>query len=205
MINSFSVNVSTNNINHTSYLNEGGIEIDLGQGEVKSVLQNFRNTKKILVEEQKILTDLETYLDFKDNSECQKVTPYLITFHVNYKEDIFDLKEFEIATKLDLALVRVVSDKISYKDKKELTFSKSKYSYLKHLSESSTLHFYHHKCELKLVNNVTFSIRFFQENIHKEKDYASRFACISFQSLDRTSATTTLIFFNFSSFTRYTN
>ena len=38
MINSFRVNVYTNYINHTSYLNERGIEIDVGQGEIKYVL-----------------------------------------------------------------------------------------------------------------------------------------------------------------------
>ena len=58
-----------------------------------------------------------------------------------------------------------------------MTFSKSKYSYLKHLSKSNTLHFYHHRCELKLVSNVTSSIRFFQESIHGEKDFAFKF-CI---------------------------
>ena len=45
------------------------------------------------------------------------------------------------------------------------------------MSESNTLHFYHHKCELKLVNNITSSIRFFQESIHEEKDFAPNF-CI---------------------------
>ena len=58
-----------------------------------------------------------------------------------------------------------------------MTFSKSKYSYLKHLSKSNTLHFYHHRCELKLVSNVTSSVRFFQESIHGEKDFAFKF-CI---------------------------
>ena len=38
MINSFRVNVYTNDINHTSYLNERGIEIDVGQGEIKYLL-----------------------------------------------------------------------------------------------------------------------------------------------------------------------
>ena len=46
MINSFRVNVDTNDTNHTSYLNEGGIEMDVVQGEIKYVLQNFRSTKK---------------------------------------------------------------------------------------------------------------------------------------------------------------
>ena len=82
-----------------------------------------------------------------------------------------------MARKLNLALVRVDFGNISYKDKIETTFSKSKYSYLKHLFESNTLHFCHHKCELKLINNVTSSIRFFQESIPEEKDFASKF-CI---------------------------
>ena len=90
MINSFSVNVDTNDINHTSYLNEGGIEIDVGQGEIKYVL----HTQKILDEEQKKLTDLETYLDSKDHSEWKEVIPYLITFHVNCKVDVLGLEEF---------------------------------------------------------------------------------------------------------------
>ena len=67
MINSFRFNVDTNDINHTSYLNEEGIEIDIGQGEIKYFLQNVRSTTKILEEEQKKLTDLETYLDYKDH------------------------------------------------------------------------------------------------------------------------------------------
>ena len=45
MINSFRVNVDANDVDHTSYLNEGGIEIDTGQGE--------KNTIYRMVEEQK--------------------------------------------------------------------------------------------------------------------------------------------------------
>ena len=97
--------------------------------------------------------------------------------HVNYKEDVFGLEDYEIATKLTLQLVRVSPGKILYKDKIETRFSKSKYSYLKHLSESNTLRLYHHKYELKLVNNVISSIRFFQESIHEEKNFVSKF-CI---------------------------
>ena len=48
---------------------------------------------------------------------------------------------------------------------------------MKHLNGQSLLHFYHHRCELKLINNVTTSIRFFQDIIHEKKDFASRF-CI---------------------------
>ena len=73
-----------------------------------------------------------------------------------------------------MALARVDSGKISHKDKIETKFSKSKYSYLKHLSESNTLNFYHHMCRLKLVNNVTSSLKFCQESTHEEKDFTSK-------------------------------
>ena len=86
----------------------------------------FRSTQKILDEEQKKPTDLETYLDSKDHSEWKEVTPYLITFHANYKEAVFVFEEFDIATKHNLTMVRVDSDNILYKDKIETTFSKSK-------------------------------------------------------------------------------
>ena len=74
--------------------------------------------QKKIDEEQKKLTDLETQLDSKDHSEWKVVIPYLITFHVNYKEDVFNVEEFEIATKLNLALVYVDPGKILNKDKR---------------------------------------------------------------------------------------
>ena len=72
MINSFRAHADTSNINHTLYLNEGGVEIDVGKGKIKYVLQNVRGTKKILDKEQRKLTELETYLDFKDHSEWKE-------------------------------------------------------------------------------------------------------------------------------------
>ena len=77
----------------------------------------------------------------------------------------FNFRKSLDTLRVNLALVCIDSGKISYKDKIETMLFKSKYSYLKHLSESN-MHFYHHKCELKLVNSVTSSIRFFQESIH---------------------------------------
>ena len=38
--------MDTNDINHTLQLNERGIEVDVGEGEMKYVLQNVRSTKK---------------------------------------------------------------------------------------------------------------------------------------------------------------
>ena len=46
MIYSFRINVDTNDINHTLQLNERGIEVDVGEGEMKYVLRNVRSTKK---------------------------------------------------------------------------------------------------------------------------------------------------------------
>ena len=48
-----------------------------------------------------------------DYSKWKEVIPYLITFHVGYKEDVFYFEEFEIATKLNLELVPVYSGKMS--------------------------------------------------------------------------------------------
>ena len=42
MTNSFRVNEDKNDINHTWYLNEVEIGIDVGQGEIKYVLQNSK-------------------------------------------------------------------------------------------------------------------------------------------------------------------
>ena len=74
---------------------------------------------------------------------------------MNYKDDVFDENEFETATKHNLALVQEDGSRLRYKDKIETQFLKySKNSYLKHLKKSNTLHFYHHKVELELANNV---------------------------------------------------
>ena len=67
---------------------------------------------------------------------------------------------------------------LEYKDKlSEGGTSKSKYSYLKHLSKSNRLHFSHAKAELKLINNLTTCLRFFQQSVHDQKDFESKF-CI---------------------------
>ena len=43
--------------------------------------------------------------------------------------------------------------------------------------KSNRLHFSHEKAELKLINYVTTSLRFFEPNVHCEKDFESKF-CI---------------------------
>ena len=106
IINSFRVNIDTDDINHTTYNNADGLQVDLGEGEIKYVLQNVENSRPRLKNEEKKLKKIEDFLDSKNHPEWKQTTPYLITFHVNYKEDVFGTDEFEIATKHDLDLVQ---------------------------------------------------------------------------------------------------
>ena len=162
MINSFRVNIDSDDINHTTYNNADGLQVDSGEGEIKYVLQNVENSRARLENEEKMLNKIEDFLDSKNYPSWKQTTTYLIIVHVNYKEDVSGVDEFEIATKHNLDLVQEDGSRLRHKDKTETQFSKySKYSYLKHLKKSKTLHFYHCKVELKLVNNVTTSIGFF--------------------------------------------
>ena len=170
MINSFRINTDNDDINHTTYNDADGLQVDLGEGQIKYVLQNVEHSTVRLENEEKKLKKTEDFLESKNHPEWKQTISYLITFHVNYKEDVFDVDEFEIVTKHNLVLVQEDDSILGYKDKIETQFSKySKYSYLKHFKKSNTLHFYHHKVELKLVNNVTISIRFFQETYTSRK------------------------------------
>ena len=55
MINSFRVNTDTDDINHTTYNNADGLQVDLGEGEIKYVLQNVENSRPRLKNEEKKL------------------------------------------------------------------------------------------------------------------------------------------------------
>ena len=97
---------------------------------------------------------------------------------MNYKEDNFGIETKVIATTYDLNLMKEDYSTLEYKDKlSEGGSSVSKYSYLRHLSKSNKLHFSHEKAELKLINNVTTSLRFFEQSVHDQKDFESKF-CI---------------------------
>ena len=97
---------------------------------------------------------------------------------MNYKEDNFGIETKEIATTYDLNLIKEDYSMLEYKDKlSEGGSSVSKYSYLRHLSKSNRLHFSHEKAELKLINNVTTSLRFFEQSVHDQKNFESKF-CI---------------------------
>ena len=106
MINSFRVNIDTDDINHTTYNSADGLQVDLGEGEIKYVLQNVENSRARLENEEKKLKEIEDFLDSKNHPEFKQATPYLITFHVNYKLDVFCVDEFEIATKHNLDIVQ---------------------------------------------------------------------------------------------------
>ena len=139
-------------------------ELDLSQGELKFLSENYEKINTRLKLETANLKEKENALDKITTVAWEEVTPYLITLHVNFKENVFGLEKFDISTKCNLALVTKEGSSITYKDKIE-----DKYSYLKH-------HFYHHLCEIKLINDVTASIRFLQPNIHERKDFAAKFS-----------------------------
>ena len=167
-INFFRVNIDTNDVNHTSYdETPSENQIDLTTGQLKYVNENVQKSKEILDTQTESVKNAERYLDSINHKEWKEITPYLLNFHMKYKENVFELEEFDISTKYTLELVTRDNSKLSYKDKIQNTFDSSKYSFVKHLNGQSLLHFYHHRSELKLINNVTTSIRFFQAIIHK--------------------------------------
>ena len=133
--------------------------------------KNFKKSEDKLEVEKENLKAIENILDMTEYKEWKEVTPYLLTSQVNSKEDVFGLKIFNIATAYNLALIRQDDSVLKYKDKIENEFSDSKYSFLKHLNKTNRFHFYHHHCELKLINNVTTCIRFSQNNIHEKEDF----------------------------------
>ena len=114
---------NTDDINHSTYNNADDLHVDLGEGEIKYVLQNVENSRAGLTNEEKKLKEIEDFLDSKNHPEWKQTTPYLITFHVNYKEDVLSVDKFEIATKHNLDLLQKGS-RLEYKDKIETQFSK---------------------------------------------------------------------------------
>ena len=104
------------------YNNADGLQVDLGEGKIKYVLQNVENSSARLESEEKKLKEIKGVLDLKNHPEWKQTTPHLITFHVNYKEDVFGVDEFEIATKHNLALVEEDGSRLGYKDKIETVF-----------------------------------------------------------------------------------
>ena len=153
------------NNNHTSYdQTPSENRIDLTTGELKHVKENVQKSKEILDRQTESIKNAEKYLDSTNHKEWKGITPYLLNFHMKYKESVFELEEFDISTKYMLGLVTRVNSKLSYKDKIQNTFGSSKYSFMKHLNGQSLLHFYHHRCELKLQLDF-FRILFTKKSI----------------------------------------
>ena len=148
-------------------------QADLRTGELKYVNENVQKSKEILGRQTESVKNAGRCLDSINHKEWKEMTPYILNFHMKYKESVFELEEFDTSTKYTLKLVTRDNSKLSYKN----TFDSSKYSFVKHLNGQGLIHFYHHCRGLKLINNVTTSIRFFQDIIHENKDFASRF-CI---------------------------
>ena len=146
-------------------------ELDLSQGELKFLSENYEKINTRLKLETANLKEKENALDKITTVAWEEVTQYLITLRVNFKKNIFRLEEIDISTKYNLALVSKEGSSITYKDK-----IKDKYSYLRHLTKINLLYFYHHLCEIKLINHMTTSKRFLQQNIHKRKDSAAKFS-----------------------------
>ena len=101
MINSFNTNIDTKDLKLNDYVgNRGSIEqIDSTQSEIKYIHQNLKNFNTRLSLEKEKLSAIENYLDVKNYKEWKEDTPYLISFHANFKEDVFGLKEFNVAQK----------------------------------------------------------------------------------------------------------
>ena len=114
------------------------------QGEIKFRKEDLDQSKIEHDDANYTLQNIEKYLDATKYNEWKQVIPYLITFHLKFKEDVFGVDEFNPFTKYNLVLVRQENSTLTYKDMIDNTiYSKSKYSYLKHLNKTSTLHFYH--------------------------------------------------------------
>ena len=161
------MNIDPQGQSQTIYIKETQ-ELDLSQGELKFLNDEKINTR--LKFETANLKEKENALDKITTVAWVEVTPCLITLHVNFKENVFGLEEMDISTKYNLALATKDGSSITYKEK-----IKDKYSYLKHLIKTNLLHFYHHLCEIKLINDVTTSIRVLQQYINERKDFAARF------------------------------
>ena len=175
MIKFLNVNIDTNNTtnqyeNYTNdYENYTEVTPDPLQGEITYVYENLKNSDGKLEVEKENLKDIESVLDKVEYKEWKEVTPHHLTFRVDFKEDVFSLKEFNITTKYDLALMKQDDSTLNYKDKIENNFLDRKYLFLKHLNKVNSLHFYYQCCELKLI-------RFYQNNIHKKRDFGSKFS-----------------------------
>ena len=114
-INSFRVNIDTSDINHTMYNKD--CEVNLTQGEIKYVKENYEASVAALHREEKNLETLGLVLNFQNHEEWIEKTPDRITLHVNYKEDNFGIETKEVVTTYDLNLIKEDYSTLKYKDR----------------------------------------------------------------------------------------
>ena len=95
MINSLCANIDTNDLKRNDYGSDSGSieQIDLTKSEIKYIHQNLENSKTPLSLKKEKLSAIENYLVAKNYKEWKENMPYLISFHVNFKKDVFGLKE----------------------------------------------------------------------------------------------------------------
>ena len=109
-INSFRVNIDTNDVNHTSYdQTPSENQIGMTTGELKYVNEIVQKAKEILDRQIESVKNAERYLDRINHKEWKEITPYLLNFHMKHKESVFELEEFDISTKYTLELVTRVT------------------------------------------------------------------------------------------------
>ena len=84
--------------------------------------ENLKNSDNKLEVEKENLKDLESVLHKVEYKEWKEVTTYLLTFHVNFKDDVYDLNEFNIGTKYDLALINQDDSILKYKERYKTIF-----------------------------------------------------------------------------------
>ena len=92
-------------------------EVDLTQGEIKYVKENYEASVATLEREEKILETLASVLDSQNHEEWVEKILDRITLHVNYKEDNFGIETKEIATTYYLNLIKEDYSTLEYKDK----------------------------------------------------------------------------------------
>ena len=106
VINSFKVNIDPQGQSQTIY-NKEMQELDLSQGELKILIENYeKNNTRLKLETANLKEkENENALNKITTVAQEEVTPYLIMLHVYFKENVFGLEEFNISTKYNLALV----------------------------------------------------------------------------------------------------
>ena len=107
--------IDTSDINHTT--NSKDSEVDLTQGEITYIKENYEASVEALQSDEKNLETLGSVLDSQNHEEWVDKTQDRITLHVNFKEDNFGKEAKEIATTYNLKLIKEDYSTLKYKDR----------------------------------------------------------------------------------------